>query len=691
LAQSGLFDADFYAREYPDVRLEGGNPLRHYLSCGAAEGLDPNPFFDTDWYAAARPELTRAGLNPLAHYQLEGARKGYDPSPFFQAEWFEACGRANHHASQPRDGRTGLAAYLSRLTRTPWQHPPKVAVYTAIFGGYDSPPIVAAPDERIRYILFTEQPDLKAPPPWEIRSVPRIFVDPQLDARRIKILPHLFLPDFDVSVWIDANSRLLRLTNDDVRRISECADFVLRRHEFRACVYREADAVLWHRLDSPSRVKRQLENYRSEGFPERFGLHQTAFLVRRHLQENCVRFARSWWDQVFNYSKRDQLSFDYVRWTLDLSVLSLFVKYTNNAALELIPHKRRNAFPFQQTVWATFRVIERGPHRMHPSDASPSSLVAPYEPRYEDWTKELLVRLKLLNATVHATGTPLAGNLCYFDRSPAYLHAPPDPRRRIRRETFFKALLGKKHLFEIGFNAGHSALLALECATAKVTSLDAGLRPYTLPAADFLRGEHPGRFNFLMQDSRRLFELRETLDFGKVDLYRIEGGHEPSIFANDIAAVLHLGCPGAWILVDDVYFESGRSDLERLGSAGIDRTASRLELRRIRGLQDRARVSVEEYGGFPSCGRRAAHPRREKRQDPRGPVCYILHPLIFSEVSYAQVSDQGQLHDRRREGFDEERRWNGPPKCSQRVARKPRRKTRSILFCFRRDRCVRNR
>lgn len=359
LVQSGLFDADFYRREYLDVGLES-DPLRHYLACGAAEGRDPNPFFDTDWYAAFQPALARDGLNSLAHYQIEGARRGRDPSPFFQTQWFESCGRT----SEQRDGQTGLAEYLSRLARTPWEQPPKMVVYSAIFGGYDNPPRVANPDERIRYILFTEQPNLKAPSPWEVRSVPRIFADPQLDARRIKILPHLFLPDFDVSVWIDANSELLRLTDDDARRLSECGDVLARPHDFRSCLYREAKAVLWYRMDSPLRVKRQLESYRSAGFPEKFGLHQTAFLVRRHMRDGCIEFARLWWDQVFKHSKRDQLSFDFVRWKLDASVVPLFMRFTNNAVLKLTPHKRRNAFPFQQTVWPTFRVIEHGPHRL---------------------------------------------------------------------------------------------------------------------------------------------------------------------------------------------------------------------------------------------------------------------------------------------------------------------------------------
>jgi hypothetical protein len=601
LAQSGLFDVDFYRREYGDVQSEP-DLLRHYIARGAGEGRDPNLFFDTDWYAAARPTLAREPLNPLAHYQLEGAREGRDPSPFFQTRSFEAEGRTDRNSF-----KTGLAAYLSRITRSPWEHVPKGVVYTAVFAGYDDQPHVAAPDPRLRYILFTDKPGLKARSPWEIRAAPRMFADPQLDARRIKILPHLLLPDFDVSLWIDANSRLLRTTYDDLRRLSECADFVLRRHALRSCLYREADSVLWHRLDARIRVKSQIKKYRAAGFPEGFGLHQTAFVIRRHQRPESVRFAKSWWAEVYRHSKRDQLSFDFVRWDQNASVLSLYLNYTNNSVLEWTRHKRRNLFPFQQTIWPTFRMRERGPHRMQRRDASYGFLVAPYEPRYDEWERPFLLRLKSLNAIAAATRAPLAGNLCYFDRSTTYLHAPPDPRRGPKHETLFKALAGKDHLFEIGFNAGHSALLALERSAARVTSLDAGFNPYTPEAAEFLRREYPDRFGFLLRDSRRMLELRDAVDFTNVDLYHIDGGHSARVFRSDIAAVLQLSRPGAWILVDDFYLRALRwicGDLVRRGF-----------IRPIAGLGTRESAAFEIVRGFaPPSGVRwtFSNARREK-------------------------------------------------------------------------------
>jgi hypothetical protein len=43
LKSSGLFDAEWYLREYGDVARAGIDPLRHYVEFGAKEGRWPNP------------------------------------------------------------------------------------------------------------------------------------------------------------------------------------------------------------------------------------------------------------------------------------------------------------------------------------------------------------------------------------------------------------------------------------------------------------------------------------------------------------------------------------------------------------------------------------------------------------------------------------------------------------------------
>jgi hypothetical protein len=88
LAASGLFDAQWYLREYPDVAASGLSPAEHYLEEGYLRGYRPNPLFDTRWYLERYEDVRRAGMNPLVHYLHYGCREGRDPGPSFQTRFY---------------------------------------------------------------------------------------------------------------------------------------------------------------------------------------------------------------------------------------------------------------------------------------------------------------------------------------------------------------------------------------------------------------------------------------------------------------------------------------------------------------------------------------------------------------------------------------------------------------------------
>lgn len=83
LLGSGLFDGDFYLRQYSDVADSGANPLVHYLSKGVAEGRKPNPYFDTAFYLRNNLDVAISGINPLLHYLADGFKEGREPSAEF--------------------------------------------------------------------------------------------------------------------------------------------------------------------------------------------------------------------------------------------------------------------------------------------------------------------------------------------------------------------------------------------------------------------------------------------------------------------------------------------------------------------------------------------------------------------------------------------------------------------------------
>lgn len=81
IAESGLFDRDWYLDQYPDVRALGVDPIKHYLRLGALLQRNPGPGFDAVHYTRMYPDVAKAGINPLVHYATEGRKEGRLPLP----------------------------------------------------------------------------------------------------------------------------------------------------------------------------------------------------------------------------------------------------------------------------------------------------------------------------------------------------------------------------------------------------------------------------------------------------------------------------------------------------------------------------------------------------------------------------------------------------------------------------------
>jgi len=68
IKNSGLFDAQWYLRNYPDVKSVGIDPLLHYIKIGWYEKRNPSNVFFTGSYLKKHPELISKNKCPLLHY-----------------------------------------------------------------------------------------------------------------------------------------------------------------------------------------------------------------------------------------------------------------------------------------------------------------------------------------------------------------------------------------------------------------------------------------------------------------------------------------------------------------------------------------------------------------------------------------------------------------------------------------------
>ncbi len=105
---SGLFDADYYREQYPDIAESGIDPLGHYLRHGAREGRNPCAFFDTRYYLRNNGDVAASRINPLLHFCRDGWRELRNPHPEFDVWWYWS-----QHLDPATEDVNPLAHYLS--------------------------------------------------------------------------------------------------------------------------------------------------------------------------------------------------------------------------------------------------------------------------------------------------------------------------------------------------------------------------------------------------------------------------------------------------------------------------------------------------------------------------------------------------------------------------------------------------
>jgi glycosyltransferase involved in cell wall biosynthesis len=66
--KSGLFDVNWYLKEYPDVKKAQIDPVLHYVRYGWLEGRNPSRQFDQNRYLQMNADIKLSGTNPLVHY-----------------------------------------------------------------------------------------------------------------------------------------------------------------------------------------------------------------------------------------------------------------------------------------------------------------------------------------------------------------------------------------------------------------------------------------------------------------------------------------------------------------------------------------------------------------------------------------------------------------------------------------------
>jgi hypothetical protein len=206
----------------------------------------------------------------------------------------------------------------------------KKVVYTAIFGGYDELPDPQFIPEGWDFICFTDS-NIKSNI-WEVKKVPAIYKDPTRNARKYKILPHRWFPNYEYSLWVDGNILIRNNINELIPEYLNKVNIAVHDHnqnqlDPRNCVYQEAQAIFYfgkrngNYKDDPNIIQKQIQRYADEGYPSHNSLAVTMQLLRKHNKKDCIKIMEQWWEEIKYGSKRDQLSFNYSIWKTNTSFI----------------------------------------------------------------------------------------------------------------------------------------------------------------------------------------------------------------------------------------------------------------------------------------------------------------------------------------------------------------------------------
>jgi hypothetical protein len=184
----------------------------------------------------------------------------------------------------------------------------KVGIYTAIYGGYETPKKLP---NGVEANLYTDNPDIVVPPGWTVhyRDMEHVAPgDPMMQHKWWKTHPLEALPDCDVSLWIDGSMEII--PEDYINRCLAALgddDWATVRHPHRFCIYTEGEysATLPRYWGQP--ILDQINFYRSIGHPEHWGLHATGANARRHT-DLVEEISDLWWQECVSWSHQDQLS-----------------------------------------------------------------------------------------------------------------------------------------------------------------------------------------------------------------------------------------------------------------------------------------------------------------------------------------------------------------------------------------------
>lgn len=252
--------------------------------------------------------------------------------------------------------------YLKRVINKKYYHPQtiidekynnikykekKIAIYTCIIGNYDDIQIPLIEFDNVDYFILSD--DIEKYKDYRkyfklVQIKKEILERGDIVANRyVKLHPIDFFKDYDYSIYIDGNVRIISDVRTFINKCSDGTGIAMHTHRERNDIYEEAKVCKLLKRGNSKKIDEQMQRYSKEGFPSDFGMNEATIIVSDLNNAESIRLLDEWYREfVKTESLRDQLSWPYVLWKNNYMISdigSLGNNIYQNYKVEMVKHK----------------------------------------------------------------------------------------------------------------------------------------------------------------------------------------------------------------------------------------------------------------------------------------------------------------------------------------------------------------
>ncbi len=156
---------------------------------------------------------------------------------------------------------------------------------------------------------------------WKQKPILEFSQDDKYSKRRnaklFKILPELFLPNYDYYIHHDSSHDLKMNPEKIIIEYMQDREIAVFKHNQRDCIYQEADKLIEWQYDKPELIKEWCIYLNNIGYPVSNGLYELPAFIKKNTKR-MTEMSLMWWEIICKYSSRDQLSLPYCLWKMGI-------------------------------------------------------------------------------------------------------------------------------------------------------------------------------------------------------------------------------------------------------------------------------------------------------------------------------------------------------------------------------------